>query len=70
MVKYFKKPTSDEGDAWPQDKKGIPNLLSAEQILSLYKKYTKNDHPNLYPYVVAQETALGTMKYFKKILNE
>jgi hypothetical protein len=52
-VKEFGKPTSTEGDAWTRNK-----LMSIKTCLKLHEKYGLKDHPNTYPYRIAQYTVI------------
>ena len=52
-VEEFTEPTSTEGDAWKGKK-----LMSISTALKKMEEYAEKDHPNTYPYRIAQISAL------------
>jgi len=56
-VEKFMEPTSTEGDAW----KGRL-FMSFDKVLALHDEYAKTDHPNMYPYRVAQYSIMKMLK--------
>ena len=69
MAKKFEKPTSKEGDAFPIDKNGLPPLMDPRELSKKLIEYGKNDHPNTYPYRIAQTAVLNSIIYFKECLQ-
>jgi hypothetical protein len=53
FVDSFGRSTSAEGDAWAGKK-----TMSIKGCLDLVRRYGQRDHPNTYPYRIAQQMAL------------
>ena len=61
FVDSFGRSTSTEGDAWAGRK-----TMSIGHCLDLVRRYGSKDHPNTYPYRIAQEMALQYLALLAK----
>ena len=56
-VDSFSKPTSNEGDAWEGN-----FLMNLDKVLKKHNECAQKDHPNTYPYRVAQYAIMKMLK--------